>query len=84
VCYALCIYGFGMLIHWGKYWLGHLGQPHTFSTVRFELVCEGRARRGMGFMVVVACGLWPAGIAGLFLCCAVPGQVCWFGGKLDV
>jgi hypothetical protein len=26
--------GFGMLIHWSRYWLGH---PHTFSTVRFGL-----------------------------------------------
>jgi hypothetical protein len=24
--------GFGMLIHWSRYWLGH---PYTFSTVRF-------------------------------------------------
>jgi hypothetical protein len=23
--------GYGMLIHWSRYWLGH---PHTFSTVR--------------------------------------------------
>jgi hypothetical protein len=23
-------YGFGMLVHWSRYWLGH---PHTFSTV---------------------------------------------------
>jgi hypothetical protein len=23
--------GFGMLIHWSRYWLGH---PHTFGTVK--------------------------------------------------
>jgi hypothetical protein len=27
--------GFGVLIHWGRYWLGH---PHSFSTVRSRLV----------------------------------------------
>jgi hypothetical protein len=26
--------GFGMLIHWSRYWLGHL---YTFRTVRFGL-----------------------------------------------
>jgi hypothetical protein len=26
--------GYGMLIHWRRYWLGH---PHTFSTVKFVL-----------------------------------------------
>jgi hypothetical protein len=34
--------GFGMLNHWTRYWLGH---PHTFSTVRFGQVWEGRAKR---------------------------------------
>jgi hypothetical protein len=29
-----CVYGFGMLVHWSRYWLGH---PHTFSTVNFRL-----------------------------------------------
>jgi hypothetical protein len=27
-----CVYGCGMLVHWGRYQLGH---PHTFSTVNF-------------------------------------------------
>jgi hypothetical protein len=27
-----CVYGFSMLVHWSRYWLGH---PHTFSTVNF-------------------------------------------------
>jgi hypothetical protein len=26
--------GFGVLIHWSRYWLGH---PRTFNTVRFRL-----------------------------------------------
>jgi hypothetical protein len=26
--------GYGMLIHWNRYWLGH---PHPFSTVKSEL-----------------------------------------------
>jgi hypothetical protein len=31
--------GYGTLIHWSRYWLGH---PHTFSTVKFSLQnCEG-------------------------------------------
>jgi hypothetical protein len=25
-----CVYGFGMLVHWSMYWLGH---PHKFSLV---------------------------------------------------
>jgi hypothetical protein len=29
------VYGFGMLVHWSRYWLGHL---HTCSTVKFRLV----------------------------------------------
>jgi hypothetical protein len=49
----------------------------------FGLAWEGRAWRGIGFRVVVECDLWPDGMAGLFGCCAVPGQVCYFGGKLD-
>jgi hypothetical protein len=32
---CVCVYGFGMLVHWSRYWLGH---PHTFSTVNFGLV----------------------------------------------
>jgi hypothetical protein len=27
-----CVYGFGMLVHWSRYWLVH---PHTFITVNF-------------------------------------------------
>jgi hypothetical protein len=26
--------GYGILVHWSRYWLGH---PHTFSTVKFGL-----------------------------------------------
>jgi hypothetical protein len=29
-----CVYGFGMLVHWSRYWLG---QHHTFSTVSYRL-----------------------------------------------
>jgi hypothetical protein len=29
----LCVYGFGMFVHWSRYWLGY---PHTFSTVNFS------------------------------------------------
>jgi hypothetical protein len=46
----LCTYGFDMLVYWSRCWLGH---PHTFSTVNFRLAWEGRARRVMGFRVVV-------------------------------
>jgi hypothetical protein len=82
VCYILCTFGFVMLIQWSSYWLGH---PHTFITVRSRLLWEIRAGFGMGFrVVVVACGLWPAGMADLFRCCVVPGQGCHFGGKLDL
>jgi hypothetical protein len=28
-----CVYGFGMLVHWSRYWLGY---PHTFSTANFR------------------------------------------------
>jgi hypothetical protein len=34
-----------------------LAGTHTFSTVRFGLAWEGRARCVMGFRVVMACGL---------------------------
>jgi hypothetical protein len=37
----LCTYGFGMLVHWSRFWLGY---SHTFSTVNFGLVWEGHAR----------------------------------------
>jgi hypothetical protein len=31
-CSVQRVYGFGMLVYWSSYWLGH---PHTFSTVIF-------------------------------------------------
>jgi hypothetical protein len=31
--------GYGVLIHWSRYWLGH---PHTFSTVKFVLLRMGQ------------------------------------------
>jgi hypothetical protein len=59
VCYILCTYGFGMLVHRSRSWRGH---PHTFSTVNFRLVWEGCASCVMSFRVVVGSGLWSAGI----------------------
>jgi hypothetical protein len=34
------VYGFGILVYWSRYWLGH---PHTFSTVNFILLRAGRS-----------------------------------------